>query len=1049
MMSGEAGADNITKRYELKERIGQGGMGTVFRAYDRLTGELVALKRVLGDVPDMPKNTAGDNFRMALAQEFKLLATMHHPNVIEVRDYGFDSGGQPYFTMELLHNPQTILQASHRQPVDTILSYIMQMLQAIEYLHRRGVLHRDLKPANVLVVEGVVKVLDFGLSEMRDKQPTQSDKADDVNAGTIAYMSPEVLLGNAPTEAADLYAVGVMMYEILNGHHPFNDTNITALINDIIYKMPDTATLDVPLDLVLIIERLLQKEPDVRYLSARDVMIALNYVLTPPLDIETTATRESFIKAARLIGRDEEIHQLTHALEDALSGRGSMWLIAGESGVGKSRLVDEIRTLAMVRGALVMRGAVIAEGKTPYHSWRNVLRWLALLVKMDAVDAGLVRLLVPDVITLPPDDVQTALGLDPQKVQARLLNLIQQSFVYQNSPIVILLEDLHWAGSEDLALLNKITSIMHDVPLLVIASYRDDERPDLPESLPPVPIIKLGRLNEAHIAELSQAMLGHAGRHPQVVDLLRRETEGNVFFLVEVVRALAEEVGELEQIGRATLPQYVFTGGIKRIVQRRLDHVPPELHDLLAVAAIIGRELDLNLLRLFRDGVDVDKFLLICANAAVLESHDGVWQFSHDKLREGVIERLTTAERNHLHQQLAQAIELTYAPLDAYAAILAYHWGRAGEHQQEAHYATIAGEQALRSGAYQQAIDYFERALYLMPSESASNAAMQTRRIQLQHRKAEGYLGFGGYMQARQIYQQSLTLSEKSEDMVGLAASLLGLGNVEYARAIFESAERYYQRSLDVYRHLNDESSEAKVLNSLGNVAYELGRDDEAKILYQESLNISRRIGDQWGMAGALPVSDAHDESHHTHDDRRRELQAQLLKHKQRGSYTEIITTLFELGVIAFQTGEDLEAQHNFQQIITLVQSEAVGHQLVHIYDYMGQIALRADEPDKARHFFTQSLHLALEYNMAEYLLQSVFRLAQWMVMQNPAEAVMLLSFIMGHPDVSQQVEDSVERMVFDLEVSLDASILKTHWEQGKSLTLDEIFKLVQSIGAN
>src|SRR5690606_21012116 len=148
------------------------------------------------------------------------------------------------------------------------------------------------------------------------------------------------------------------------------------------------------------------------------------------------------------------------------------------------------------------------------------------------------------------------------------------------------------------------------------ASYRDDERPELPESLPAVPKIKLQRLSERDIARLSEAMLGEAGKHPQVIDLLQRETEGNVFFLVEVVRALAEEVGELDQIGRVTLPQNVFSGGIKRIIQRRLEQIPAEFQDLLQVAALVGRQQDLAILRHLAKGADLDRFLATCANAA-------------------------------------------------------------------------------------------------------------------------------------------------------------------------------------------------------------------------------------------------------------------------------------------------------------------------------------------------------------------------------------------------------------------------------------------------
>ncbi|HRF99207.1 MAG TPA: hypothetical protein PLZ51_28540, partial [Aggregatilineales bacterium] len=121
------------------------------------------------------------------------------------------------------------------------------------------------------------------------------------------------------------------------------------------------------------------------------------------------------------------------------------------------------------------------------------------------------------------------------------------------------------------------------------------------------------------IAELSQAMLGEVGTKEQVVHLLQRETEGNVFFLIEVVRALAEEAGNLEEIGRTTLPQSVFAGGVQRIIQRRLNHIPQQMHDVLALTAVMGRQVDIVLLRHLVPHIDINDFLNECANAAVLE----------------------------------------------------------------------------------------------------------------------------------------------------------------------------------------------------------------------------------------------------------------------------------------------------------------------------------------------------------------------------------------------------------------------------------------------
>src|SRR5438552_1680852 len=144
----------------------------------------------------------------------------------------------------------------------------------------------------------------------------------------------------------------------------------------------------------------------------------------------------------------------------------------------------------------------------------------------------------------------------------------------RGSPVVVILEDLHWADDESLALLARLSPLVTERPVLLLSSYRDDERPTLPKDLPQIQVMSLDRLTQAGIVELTGSMLGAAGRQPRLIELLQRETEGNVFFLVEVVRALAEEAGQLGNVGLRDLPERVSAGGVRQIVQRRLNRVP-------------------------------------------------------------------------------------------------------------------------------------------------------------------------------------------------------------------------------------------------------------------------------------------------------------------------------------------------------------------------------------------------------------------------------------------------------------------------------------------
>jgi predicted ATPase len=1026
----------IGKRYELGELIGLGGMGAVYRAHDLLTGNYVALKRVLND------NDAGnmnENFRLALTQEFKLMASFHHPYIIEVIDYGFDESRHPYYTMELLENTKTILEATKDKPIITKLTYVLQLLQALMYLHRRGVLHRDLKPANVLVVDNKVRVLDFGLSVMRDRSTISSEDSGNT-AGTLAYISPEVLRGAHATEASDLYAVGVIAYEIFRGAHPFPHAEISKLINDILFTLPDIAALDVSYDVSSVVERLLMKDPDDRFSNAGEAVQALKYAVDEPIDLDTIATRDSFLQAARLVGRDKELGQLALALANATEGKGSAWLISGESGVGKSRLIDELRTLALVNGALAMRGQAISEGRTPYQLWRNIFRWLGLAGELDAVDAGLIKLLVPDVVSLPPYHLEVASELESTKVQSRLLNSLERMVKGIGQPVVIMLEDLHWAGSENISLFASLSQLAMELPLLLIASFRDDERPDLPTVLPNSTVLKLSRLNESDIAELSQAMLGEVGTKEQVIHLLQRETEGNVFFLIEVVRALAEEAGNLEEIGRTTLPQSVFAGGVQRIIQRRLNHIPQQMHDILALTAVMGRQVDVALLRHLVPHIDINDFLNECANAAVLEVLDEEWRFAHDKLRDGVLERIPKQDLMGLHRRVAEGLEKLYG-ITENAAALAHHWNVVGDVVKEEYYTSLAGEQALRSGAYQEAVIFFERALTLITPKAQAQKDSQLRRVYLQHRKAEAYLGFGAYTQARQLYQESLHASEKQDLPEGIASSLYALGGVEHVRGLYEAARKYYQRSLEIYRQLDKQADVVKVLNSLGSVAYDMGDDKLAKELYQQSLTLSREVGGQWGMAGTSGKLDTITVKRvEEFRDKRRDLMDMLIHASQDGNKPEMARIYYEMGTVSYDLLEYDEAVQAFGKAQTVFKEIGNSSGVINTYLQLGRVFGDQKNYAVAQANFIMGLKIAKDNNNLEAVFTLLNYFAKLYQAQNRlGEALEWVSFMAHTHDLPDHMEDEVEQFAFDLQAHVAESLAKTSWENGKQKTLKAI----------
>ncbi|RKH58922.1 serine/threonine-protein kinase [Corallococcus llansteffanensis] len=698
----------VGRRYRILDLLGRGGAGTVWRAQDGLSGP-VALKRLHKTVADLarrpgkgtPSAFATQGMALSLAHEFQTLVSLRHAHVIRVLDYGFDDEGRPYLAMDLLEDARTLVEAGSDAPLTTQVALLVQTLQALAYLHRRGIIHRDLKPGNVLVVRGQVKVLDFGLAVGRD----QGRRAQP--AGTPGYLAPELFEDQPPSEQTDLFGFGAMACQMFFGRLPHGGQVF--------------ATPGFPPALKALLEQLVAPEAHRRPRDAQAAIAALCAATGQPLPAESAATRDSFLQSARFVGRVREREHLMDVLDRALAGQGSAWLIGGESGVGKSRLLEEMRAQALVRGAVVVRGQAVDTGGVPYQEWRAVLRWLPMLTELSDREARILKPLVPDMEALLGRAVPIAPELDAEMAQLRLHQTVEDVFGRLPQPTVVILEDVHQAHSESLQLLARLAARASGLPLLLLASFRDDEAPLLPEWVPGTRTLRLPRLDAEEIALLGESMLGPVGRRPDVLELLRRETEGNPFFLVEVVRALAEDAGGLDQLGDRlggrALPERVWAGGMRALVQRRLEKVPRGARGLLDVAALLGRELDVAVLQRAAPGVDVEAWLTDCAAAAVLDVVDDRWRFAHDKLRERLLEDLPPESRPALHRRAAEALEAAHPR--GHAAALSYHWGQAQDAAREALHARRAGEEALEVGACREALPLLARALASTPGATA------------------------------------------------------------------------------------------------------------------------------------------------------------------------------------------------------------------------------------------------------------------------------------------------------------------------------------------
>ncbi len=306
----------LQNRYRLDAELDQGGMGTIYRATDTLLQREVAVKVLSAS----GLGTAG---RARLLREAQAVARLNHPNIVSLYDAG-EASGTPFIVMELVAG-QTLRQKPP-QSIEETLQITRQLCDALDHAHKNGVVHRDLKPENVLITpEGIAKLVDFGLAH----SDTTHASVEGALVGTVFYLAPEQALGQEIDARTDLYALGVMLYELTASRLPFNADDPLAVISQHLYAPvtpPSTFNAGIPPALDALTVQLLSKRPEDRPTSASEVRRRLDGLEQPstaaPAHRETTElSLLDRIVRGRLVSRQIELGQLQELMDARAAGR--------------------------------------------------------------------------------------------------------------------------------------------------------------------------------------------------------------------------------------------------------------------------------------------------------------------------------------------------------------------------------------------------------------------------------------------------------------------------------------------------------------------------------------------------------------------------------------------------------------------------------------------------------------------------------------------------------------------------------------------------------
>jgi tetratricopeptide (TPR) repeat protein len=734
-------------------------------------------------------------------------------------------------------------------------------------------------------------------------------------AGSFQNMAPEMIQNLPVSEATDLYAVGVLAYQMFTGSHPFNTSDINRLLQSILTETPNMIGLEAVVGpgVAAVIGRLLAKNPLDRYQWASTTMNDLRLAAGLDRPDEDRNLRESYLQAAPFIGRSAELSHLEEALTNALRGRGSSWLLGGEAGVGKSRLLEEVRIRALVKGMIVLRGQATEGRPVSYQLWRDVLPPLLLTTHITDLEASVLKVAVPHIESLLRRPVPDLASMDPNAIQQRLSRTIINVFRRQQKPIFIILEDLHWAD-ESLTILREVCRIVPNLPLLVVGSYRTDADLYFFSKFPDMQPVMVNRLDADEMTALSEAMLGTVGTRADVIDLLRCETEGNVLFAVEVLRTLADEAGSLDGIGQINLPEHVFADGMRAIMERRLQRISQDYRPMLRLAAVAGREIDLALLKYIDDEMDYDDWLSVCAGAAILEVNDGQWRFSHDKLREGILNGLSASERSRLHGMAAEALEAVY-PDDhlTRAMTVADHWLQAGEPDSALWHMSVGARQLIDWGKeISKARKVLQEAWEVTNQPGVTNPAYF--REDILEMLGDLEMQQGNNSIAHMHFVQALNSARRREHLLAIARLLAKTADLAYQKQEFGEAITLAQESLELSRKQQDQEGEARALRVLGLALGGEGNPEQGTAYLEQSYRMYHHLNENYAMARVLESLGTLNQQQQDYVAANDFFQQTAMIHEAMGNERGLGVTLVKLGALALLQDDLNSAEEYYQQ---------------------------------------------------------------------------------------------------------------------------------------
>src|SRR6266404_1476512 len=763
--------------YRLLEKIGSGGMGEVYKAEDTKLGRTVAIKLLSATIND--NVTAKRRF----LKEAQAASALNHPNIITIHAIE-ETERLDFIVMEYIEG-QTLKELIERDgalALSQLLDIGIQVADALDAAHEIGLVHRDVKSANILVnSRGQAKVLDFGLAKIvrtladgvDNEAPTLMNLTDEGTVlGTAFYMSPEQTRGEVLDARSDIFSLGCVLYEAATRSLPFTGPSMLATMHAIATTdplSPSRVRPELPREFDLIVERALAKDKERRYSSASEIAQALRN-LRATLSGQWSGAPIVFDKdvidapSFSFVGRGPELEKLEGYLQQAIDGTGHLVFITGEPGIGKTSLSDEFLRRARSRypGMLISRGRCVEQ----YGTGEAYLPFLdAVGALLDGPGrerlASVMRTYAPTWCTQLPAAFASSGALE--RLQQETIGATKDRMMREMgdalstfatiTPVVLLLEDLHWADPSSVDLLRHLCQRITNQRLLIAGTFRpeDIERTNHPLKSYKAEMhshhlceeVALSSLARDQIAEYLNATFTPNDFPPEFASLIHDKTEGHPLFATNLLQYLSER-GDIARVdARWSLIRPLAEmdleapESVRSMIGKKIDALEEDERRTLQYASVEGTEFLSTVVAslLGVDEVDLEERLAHLEKTHRLietrgeeELPDGSlatrYRFSHALYQNFLYGDLVNKRRTMLHQRAGEQLVRHYGKrAPQIATQLARHFELGRDFARAIEHLIQAGDNATKLYANAEAAEHYTHALGLVEKLSAEARA--------------------------------------------------------------------------------------------------------------------------------------------------------------------------------------------------------------------------------------------------------------------------------------------------------------------------------------